>query len=110
MAVKYFCENPECPGYRKTISEHKVQYVMREGKLVPSKTPKCKDCGEPMAYTEINNAEVPNFNIGEFAGMTNLQKSEMLKKRANEANKKDNVIEKKRYYTKKVLKNFFGGK
>jgi hypothetical protein len=108
MALKFFCENPDCPGFRKTIAGHKVQYVLREGKLVPSRTPNCKDCGEPLALIEERNSTVPNINIGEFNGMSAEQKADILKKRHQEHTMSSNTKEEAKFHADNTLKRFFG--
>lgn len=105
--AKFFCENPDCPGYRKTILGHKVKYVLKEGKLVPTSTPKCKDCGEYLALIEERNTEIPNFGIGEFNGMSNEQKAEVLKKRHIEHTKTSKTQEEMKFHRDRTLDRFF---
>lgn len=106
--MRWKCENEECPNKGKFYITAKNSFVFREGRLVPRIVEKCSYCGKDMIWIDERNTEMPNFQIGEFAGMTNSQKSEMLKKRAQAYNKKDGAREKKEYYRKKAIKSFYG--
>lgn len=106
--MKWKCTNPECEQNGKFVITGKSSFVFRNGQLVPRIIEKCPYCKKEMTYIEERNTEMPDFKIGEFAGMTNTQKSEVLKKRAQAYNKKDDARDKKEYYRNKAIKSFYG--
>lgn len=107
MAIKFFCENPDCGNYKKLTTEGKVRYQMREGHLVPE-VKKCSYCGEVLSVEETIEVGVPQISIGKFAGMTSEQKASTLKKRAEIFNKKDDVKGRKKEIQERTIKKYFG--
>lgn len=107
MAIKFFCENPDCDNYQKMTTEGRVRYRMIKGNLVPE-TKKCSHCGEGLSVQETKEVGVPRISIGEFAGMTSEQKASALKKRAEVFNKKDDVKGRKKEIQERTIKKYFG--
>lgn len=104
--IKWFCENPDCGNYMKSLTMGKVRYQMKDGKLIPEGKV-CPSCGQPLAYSEKIEPGPFKVNIGEFAGMNPSQKSEVLKKRYVKKQKEEGAQEKINHYRNKALKKFF---
>lgn len=108
--LKWFCENPDCKEYKKTVFHAgKLTYVLRNGSLVPATVKKCSVCGEPMSYIDEKNTEMPNLKIGTFSGMSDLQKKEVLQKRAAKHNQKPEVRDEIKRRREKAIKNIIVG-
>lgn len=106
MATKFFCENPDCDNYQKTITEGRVRYRTVKGSLIPE-VKKCFHCNAALSTREEKSVTVPQISIGKFAGMTNEDKAATLKKRAEIFNKKDDVKGRKEEIRKRTVKKFF---
>lgn len=103
--IKWFCENPDCENFHKSVSIGKVRYHMKDGNLVPE-TKKCVSCGQILSYSESIEPGPFKVNLGEFASMTPEGKQAILKKRAIEASKTSREKERIEHTKNRVLKNF----
>ena len=108
MTAFRICKNQKCSNYNKMVVYAHMRYkIDSAGNFIPQKV-KCPICGEYLSCVEKKNTEIPNITIGEFNGMSLDKKKEVLKKRADFFNKKDDAQGKREYYRNKVIKNFFG--
>ena len=108
MTAFRICKNQKCSNYNKMVVYAHMRYkIDSAGNFIPQKV-KCPICGEYLSCVEKKNTEITNITIGEFNGMSLDKKKEVLKKRADFFNKKDDAQGKKEYYRNKAIKSFFG--
>lgn len=105
MAIKYFCENPDCENYQKNLSMGKIRYRMVGNQLVPE-TKKCPACGSVLSVNEEIEPGPFKVNIGEFASMTPMQKSAKIKKRCEESMKREDAAGRKEEIKMRTIKKF----
>lgn len=110
QGIHFICSNVDCVGHgQEVVHGGKMTYVMKDGRLVPKNIPKCPRCDQECSWVDVRPDKIPNFAIGEFKGMSIEKKTELLRKRMYDNNKKDGAAEKKEFYRKKAIEKFIGG-